>query len=68
MSLHLLFICYRVKQECIKNAHPIIVSNTHMKKREFQEYLNLAMEYEYTVIITSTLDKFEVSPEVREKC
>lgn len=39
-----------------------------MKKREFQEYLNLAMEYEYTVIITSTLDKFEVSPEVREEC
>lgn len=57
----------RVKQECIKNTHPIIVSNTHMKKNEMQEYLNFAAEYEYTVIITSTLDKFKVSPKILAK-
>ena len=32
-----------------------------------QEYLNFAMEYEYVVIITSTVDKFQVSPEVCSK-
>lgn len=58
-----LFSC-RVKKECIKNSHPVIVTNTHMKKSEFQEYLNLAAEYEYTIIISSTLDKFEISPKV----
>lgn len=57
--------CHRkVKQECAKGTHPVIVSNTHMKRFEMQDYLNFAADYGYTVIITNTMDKFEVSPEI----
>lgn len=57
----------QVKQECTKGTHPVIVSNTHMKKFEMQEYLNYAAEYGYTIVMAITTDKFEVSPEILAK-
>ncbi|KFM72369.1 NEDD4-binding protein 2-like 1, partial [Stegodyphus mimosarum] len=53
----------KVSDACKKNRHPIIVQNTHMRKFEFQPYLDLAAEFDYTVIMAITTHKFEISPE-----
>lgn len=56
----------KVEAACQKNESPIVVQNTHIRKSELQKYLDMASEYNYTVIMAITLYKFNITPEALE--
>lgn len=53
----------KVQAACVKKESPIIVQNTHIRKFEFQKYIDMASKYNYTVIMAITLYKFNVTAE-----
>lgn len=57
----------KVEAACMKNESPIIVQNTHIRKSELQNYLDLAAVYNYTIIMAVTLYKFNVTPKALER-
>lgn len=52
---------------CKKNRHPIIIQNSMIRKWEMQFYIDLAIQYGYTIIMVITTRKVSCAPEVLEK-
>lgn len=60
--------CHKeAKASCEKNRHPIVIQNSCVRKWEMQFYIDLAIEYGYTVIMVITTRKVSCTPEVLEK-
>lgn len=60
--------CHRkTENACRTGNHPIIIQNTHIRKREMLEYLEFAAQYNYTIIMAITVRKFKITPQILEK-
>lgn len=56
----------KLKDHCKRNAPIIILKNTHIRKYEFEEYLNIIRNHNYTLILAETPRKYKLSKEVLE--
>ncbi|GIY30243.1 2',3'-cyclic-nucleotide 3'-phosphodiesterase [Caerostris extrusa] len=54
-------ICEKAQDACENNTRLIIVQNTHIRKWEMQQYLDLAAKYNYATLLANNTDGLNIT-------